>query len=224
MLLQRITKPLAWTQLIVSVGIITTVIYGHLKFHDTWTANSPFIESTRSSLQNAQQSLSQANQSLSVIKFELPAYFAALQGANNMLLKVPPIMEDISERMRFSVPTSIELQGIKPLAVMSRPLEPSANAIKARATDIRQVVNGLESAQKSLQTMPALLTEVGETMASSQAAIAQFEPMIGQIETLLNWGSLIALLIATWCLMNSLTTLALAHSRQTTINHNGATQ
>lgn len=224
MLLRRITKPLAWTQLIVSVGIIATVIYGQLKFQDTWAANSPFLESTRSSLQNAQQSLGQADQSLSVIKGELPAYVEALQSANNNLLKAPPILEGISERMRFSVPTSIEMQGIKPLVVMTRPLEPSANEVKNWATDIRQVANGLQSAQKSIQTMPSLLSNVGKTMVSSQAAITQLEPMLGQIEVLMNWGSLIALLIATWCLMNSLTTLALAHNRSTTINRNGVTQ
>lgn len=224
MLLQRITKPLAWAQLVISVVIISTVIYGHLKFHDTWAANSPFLESTRASLTNAKQSLGQANNSLSIISTELPAYVAALQGANNMLLKAPPVMEGIAEGMRFSIPSSIEMQGMKPYFVMKRPLEQSANELKDQAADIRQFANGLHSAQKTIQTMPSLLAEVSETMVSSQAAITQLEPMIGQIEILVNWGSLITLLIAIWCLMNSLTTLALMHNRSTTNNRNGVTQ
>ncbi len=221
MFLQRISKPLAWTQLIVSVGVIATVIYGQINFYDTWEANGPFIESTRSSLRNAKQSLEQANQSITFIHDELPSYRTALQGANATLLRTATVIENISAAMRFSAPTSIEMQGIKPIVVMSRPLEPSANELKAQATEIRQVANGLQSAEKSIQTMPTLLTDIGKTMASSQAAITQLEPMIGQIEVLMNWGSLIALLIAIWCFLNSLSTLAMVHNKPTATNLNG---
>lgn len=216
MLLQRISKPLAWAQLVVSVGIIAAVVYGHLKFHDAWATNSPFIESTRISLQNANQSLDQANRSLTVIRNELHSYETALQGANGTLLKTAIVIENISDAMRFSVPTGVEMQGVKPLVVMGRPLEPNANEMKSRATDIRQIANGLQSAEKSIQEMPSLLTDLSKTMIASQAAITQFEPMVGQIEALMNWGSLIALLIALWCFVNSLTTIALAHGKQIT--------
>lgn len=224
MFLRRITKPLAWTQLIVSMGIIATVIYGQLKLHDTWAANGPFIETTRSSLQNAKQSLDQAHRSLAVINSELPSYATALQGANGTLLRTAAVMENISTAMRFSAPTSIEMQGIRPLIVMGKPLEQSANEVKAQATEIRQIATGLQSAEKSIQATPSLLTDVGKTMVSSQAAITQLEPMLGQIEVLMNWGSLIALLIAMWCLLNSLSTLAMAHSTPAANNHSGVTQ
>ena len=224
MFLQRITKPLAWTQLIVSVGIIATVAYGQLNFRVTWAANGPFIESTRSSLQNAKQSLEQANKSLSTINAELPSYSAALQGAIATLLRTASAIENISTSMRFSAPTSIEMQGIKPIIVMTRPLEPSANELQAQATEIRQMVNGLQSAEKSIQTAPSLLADIGKTMVSTQTAITQIEPMIGQIEILMNWGSLIALLIAVWCLLNSLSILSLAHSTPIATNHREATQ
>lgn len=224
MLLQRLTKPLAWTQLIVSAGIIATVISGHLKFHDTWVANSPFLESTRSSLQNAKQSLERANESLATVNEELPSYRTALQGANATLLRTATVFEHISTAMEFSVPTSIEMQGLKPIIVRSRPLEQGAIELRAQAAEIRQVSNGLQSAEKSIQSTPTLLTDIGKTMASSQAAITQLEPMIGQIEVLMNWGSLIALLIATWCFLNSLSTLALAFSNTTATHYSGATQ
>ena len=224
MLLQRITKPLAWAQLVVSVGIIAAVLFGHLKFHDTWAANSPFLESTRASLQNAKQSLDQANKGITVINSELNSYTTALQGANGTLLRTAIVMENISAAMRFSVPTGVEMQGVRPLVVMGRPLEQNANEVKSQAADIRQIANGLQSAEKSMQAMPYFLTDVGKTMVSSQAAISQFEPMIGQIELLMNWGSFIALLIAIWCLMNSISTLALVHSRATSLNHSGVTQ
>lgn len=224
MLLQRITKPLAWTQLIVSVVIIATVIYGQLKLHDTWAANSPFLESTRASLQHAKQSLNEASHSLASIKSDLPGYADGIKSTNAVVMRLPPLMENLSERMGFSVPVSVEMQGVKPILIMAKPMEPIASGVRNLATDIRQVGSTLQNTGKSIQTMPAVLSEVIETMASSQAAITQFEPMIGQIEILVNWGSLIALLIAIWCLMNSLSTLALAHSKATSLNHSGVTQ
>ena len=213
MLLRRITKPLAWTQLIVSVGIISTVILGQLKFHDTLAANSPLLESTKSSLQHAQQSLAQANKTLPGIKEGVPTLEAALRTVNVALMTTADVMDKLSNNMRFSAPTSIEMQGIKPVFVMTRPLEPSANDFKAQANVIRATGISLQNTADSVHTLPAVLSEIGETMAASQAAIGQLEPMIGQLETLMNWGSLIALLIATWSLMNSLTTLALAHRK-----------
>lgn len=211
MLLQRITKPLAWAQLVISVVIISTVIYGHLKFHDTWAANGPFLESTRASLQHAKQSLAQANDTLPGISSGLPTIAFALRNANDALTKTADVMENLSSSMRFSAPTSIEMQGIRPIIVMTRPLETSANDVKAQASVIRTISSSVQNSEKAVQMMPSVLTEVGETMVASQAAITQIEPMLGQIEAMVNWGSLIALLIATWSLMNSLTTLALAH-------------
>lgn len=224
MLLRRITKPIAWTQLIVSVGIIATVILGQLKFHDTLAANSPLLESTKSSLQHAQQSLAQANKTLPGIKEGVPTLEAALRTVNVALMTTADVMDKLSNNMKFSAPTSIEMQGIKPVIVMTRPLEPSANDVKAQANVIRATGISLQNTADSVHTLPAVLSEIGETMAASQAAIGQLEPMIGQIMILMNWGSLIALLIATWCFINSLSTLALAHNSPTTINQNGATQ
>ena len=175
-------------------------------------------------MQNAKQSLDQANKGITVINSELNSYTTALQGANGTLLRTAIVMENISAAMRFSVPTGVEMQGVRPLVVMGRPLEQNANEVKSQAADIRQIANGLQSAEKSMQAMPYFLTDVGKTMVSSQAAISQFEPMIGQIELLMNWGSFIALLIAIWCLMNSISTLALVHSRATSLNHSGVTQ
>ena len=211
MLLQRITKPLAWAQLVISVVIISTVIYGHLKFHDTWAENGPFLESTRASLQHAKQSLAQANDTLPGISSGLPTIGFALRNANVALTKTADVMENLSSSMRFSAPTSIEMQGIRPIIVMTRPLETNANDVKAQASVIRDIGSSLQNSANAFQMMPSVLTEVGETMVATQDAITQLEPMLGQIEVLMNWGSLIALLIATWGFMNSLTTLALAH-------------
>ena len=211
MLLQRITKPLAWAQLVVSAGIIATVIYGQLNFHDTWAANGPFLESTRASLQHAKQSLAQANDTLPGISSGLPTIGFALRNANVALTKTADVMENLSSSMRFSAPTSIEMQGIRPIIVMTRPLETNANDVKAQASVIRDIGSSLQNSANAFQMMPSVLTEVGETMVATQDAITQLEPMLGQIEVLMNWGSLIALLIATWGFMNSLTTLALAH-------------
>lgn len=224
MLLQRITKPLAWVQLVVSVGIIAAVVYGHLKFHDTWAENGPFLESTRTSLQHAKQSLVQANNTLPGINSSLPALASALRNANVAVIKTADVMDSLSNNMRFAAPTGIEMQGIKPLIVMTRPLEPSANDVKVQATVFRSIGNTLESSINSIQMMPSVLSELSKTMTASQAAITQLEPMIGQIEILVNWGSLIALLIAIWCLLNSLSTLALVYNRPTTINPSGVTQ
>ena len=72
-----------------------------------------------------------------------PQYAQGMRAASQVSAKLGGTLQSISEGLQFSVPTSIEMNGVKPVVKMSRPLEQQAQNLKTQAQDIKAISQSL---------------------------------------------------------------------------------
>lgn len=69
----------------------------------------------------------------------VPQYAGHIRAASEVSGKLGGTLQSVSEGLLFSVPTSIEMDGMKTVVKMSRPLEKHAQDLKTQAQDIKAV-------------------------------------------------------------------------------------
>lgn len=175
-------------------------------------AQNQIAISASKSLLHAKTSIHETAKTLAEIKTQLPVYVSSLQSTQLILDQAALISYGMAKNLNFQAPTRIEMQGIKPIIVMSRPLATNASNIQAIGDQITAVSNGLKSAQTTFINLPILLDELQNTLSSTKAVIENLEPVINKLETFVNWGTAIAFMFSFWCFLNSVSTLVLTKS------------
>jgi hypothetical protein len=92
-----------------------------------------------------------------------PKYAEGMQGIAGLLGSAGTFFSSIGDGLNFSVPTRIEWEGIRPLLVMTRPLEAQGTAMKLTASD-------LKASASSLQALSTSITRDGQNMANAIVA------------------------------------------------------
>lgn len=211
--MKRTTIILAWLQLVVSGAVIAVVLLGYVSFVGTSSESGNQITiSASKSLRHAKESMKEANSTLEKIKTDVPGYVETLKRPQEVLDQLARISYSLADNLNFQAPTSIEMQGIKPIVVMSRPLASNAASIKVTGDQIMAAAVSTKNVQSTLVELPKLFGDLQNTLISTSEVLDGLEPVINKLESTVNWGTAIALLFAAWCFMNSLTTLSLAKS------------
>lgn len=210
---RKIPIALAWLQLVVSGAVIAVVLLGYVSFVGTSSESGNQITiSASNSLRHAKESMKDANSTLEKIKTDVPGYVENLKRPQEVLDQLARISYSLADNLNFQAPTSIEMQGIKPIVVMSRPLASNAASIKVTGDQIMAAAVSTKNVQSTLVELPKLFGDLQNTLISTSELLDGLEPVINKLESTVNWGTAIALLFAAWCFMNSLTTLSLAKS------------
>lgn len=158
----------AWIQLILSIAIAVTVIWGYTTYQASLgqfaqsvaasiTAVSNVVGRTAETLEAKQSLLDQTSKTIlaarNLIK-ELrivtenqakiaPQYAEGVRGASALVSSLGGTVQSLGEGMMFTAPAGIEWHGMKPYIITSRPLEKQARAVKTHAQNIKAVGESL---------------------------------------------------------------------------------
>lgn len=259
---------LAWLQLFTSLLLASAIVWGYVTYQASFGqfihsvaasigAVSNVVVRTAETVEARRDLLDQTGKMLVVTKNLInelkvaaenqakiaPQYAEGMRSASTLAGQLSGTLESIGDGMLFSVPTGIQMNGMKPVVIMSRPLENQARALKATAQNIK-VVNA------SLSGISASISRDGQNLGSTFIAtceqalkvVAEAETTLGRIKTkdlpkaiedlkttsenLRNISAqvdivgnvglvllVVGLLLAVWCFLNSLGSLMLASSK-----------
>lgn len=261
----RLFALLAWLQLIASLFLAATIVWGYLTYQssvsqfihsiaDSVGAVSNVVARTAETVEARRDLINQSAQMLdetrklinelrnaAVIQAQLaPQYAGGLQSAASVTWKLSGLLQQMSNAMMFSAPSDIRMDGMKPVVVMTRPMEAQAQQANAIAQDIKNIGTSMTSIATTISRDGQNLS-VAVIATSDQAlkVIAEAEKTLGrintedlpkalaelrstshnlkivsaQVGTVGNIGVVIlvaGLLLAGWCFLNSLGSLTLA--------------
>lgn len=174
-----------------------------------------------------------------------PKYAVGLRVTSEILSGTGDAYSRLGDSLMFSMPTSIQLEGIKPVFVMSKPLEKSGQSIKADAQNLKNLAGSLLAVSSSLandsknlstaitdtsNNAIKLLDETEKTLTSLKSqtlpqAIAELKSASEnlhsasrQVKLAGNLGLVLliaGLLLSGWCFLTSLSILHLTRKQST---------
>ena len=172
-----------------------------------------------------------------------PRYAEGLHETAEILASTGNVFFRLGDSMMFSMPTSIQLDGIKPVWVMSKPLEKQGLSLKADAQTLKSLGSGLQAVSTTLSTdgknlgkalantsndAIKLLNETEKTLISLKnqnlpQAIAELKSASEnmhsasrQVNSSGNLGLVLlvaGLMLSGWCFLNSLSVLYLTRNQ-----------
>lgn len=261
---------LAWLQLLVSLAFASAIVWGYITYQASLGqfvhsaagsigAISNVVERTASTVEARRGLIDQTGHMLLATRTlvnelrvaaenqakSAPQYAEGLRAASAVTGKLSGTLQSIGDGLLFSVPTSIRMDGMKPVVNMSRPLEKPAQELKVKAQDIKAISESLlgisvaisrdgknlssafiatsEQAQKLADEAERTLVRLNEqdlpiAMENLRATSANLRNIGEQVEMVGNIGTVVlvvCLLLAGWCFLNSLGMLLLANIRAT---------
>lgn len=255
---------LAWLQLVFSALLATTAIWGYVEYRATLgqftqsvataivtTAN--VISQTAETVQTKQiilddtlemlissrnliEALKTSAQNQSALA---PKYVDGIRGVSSLIITAGNALSSMGDGLMFAAPTSIQMEGIRPIIVMTRPLEKTGQSIKATALDLKATGDSVLAASTSLvkdaqnisaafidtsdhtikilddteKTLAVLkLQELPKAVSELKAASDNLRTVSTQVDIAGNIGVILliaGLLLACWCFLNSLSLLYL---------------
>lgn len=259
---RKLGKTLAWIQIVFSTLLAATVVWGYLSFQTALgeftkslgtaiIATAGVISQTAETVQTKQilldNSLEMLISSRKLIEelrisaqnqSELaPKYADGFRGAAGILTSAGNVFSALGDSLMFSIPTGIQMQGMAPVFVMTRPLAPTAQTIKENARQLELLGGGLQaissslskdsknvsaafvdtsnhaikvlgSAEKALAELNA--QELPKAVAELKIASENLRTVSTQVDIAGNVGLVLliaGLLLAGWCFLNSLSVL-----------------
>ena len=260
---KNLARVLAWAQFIFSGLIAASTILGYWTYNgrvekvveslaSSIASVSKVVESTAETVQLNRVQIASTRQTLGLIRghlkdvkaFELilsrqsPQYAESLQTASNNVVHLGDSLSAVGDGLMFLAPTSVHMDGLRPVIVMSRPLEMYAQKLKVAAGQIKglgtqipsiftegstqlaavgattnQALKQLEETEKILERieqndLPNTLQEMKST-SENLRTISQQVGAFGNVGLFL---LIFGLLLAGWCFLNSVSVLILIES------------
>lgn len=261
---QIIFKAIAWAQLICSVFLAAAVIWAYTAYRplageflratsaailstskvvtltaETIHGNEALLDDSQKLLKSTRTLIEAFRATAASNAALVPQYAEGIGGVARLLGNAGNSLYAIGDGLMFSVPTRIEMDGIRPSFVMSRPLEGQAVTLKRSASD-------LKASADSLQTLSTTVAKDGQNLlkatveTSNQAikimedselvlkqlrsqalpeAVAELKATSSQLASISSSIDLaekvplaflvIGLILAGWCFLNSLSVLHL---------------
>lgn len=257
---RKFAKALAWFQLAISGLLIALIVYGYFTYRgalgqsieaisasittvskvveataETVQMNQSLIVSTRQMIAIARGHIIDVNASASSFAVQVPLYADYFRKVSESIGQLGDSLTSVGDGLMFAAPTSIQMDGMRPIIVMSRPLEAYAQGLKTTAQTIKgissgmpnfanqgqqrvadvvaisgQVIKHLEDAEKLLDhlnetDLPKALQEMKNT-SENLRTISQQIGNSGDIGVVF---FVFGLLLSGWCFLNSLSLLML---------------
>lgn len=263
----RLFSIFAWLQLFASLFLAATIIWGYLTYHsslgqfvrsiaDSVGAVSNVVARTAETVEARRDLINQSAQMLVETRKLInefrnaaekqaklaPQHAEGLRSAAAVTWKLSGLVQKMSDGMMFSAPSDIRWEGIKPVVIMTRPMEAQAREANAIAKDIKSISTSMtniattishdgqnlsaaivattstaleviDETQKTLgrintEDLPKALDELKSTSHNLTVVSAQVDTLSKVGDVLL----VVGMLLAAWCFLNSLGSLALARS------------
>ena len=222
-----------------SIGAVSNVVG---RTAETVQARQGLIEQTGKMLVSTRALLQELQVAAENQAKIVPQYAEGMRAASVVSGKLGGTLQSIGEGLLFSVPTSIELDGMKPVVKMSRPLEKQAQDLKTQAQDIKAVSQSLLDISVTMgrdgknlsaafittsQDALKVVDEAERTLGrlNTQDLPKALEDLRTTSENLRAIGEkvdiasdigkvllAVGLLLAVWCALNSVSTLMLANA------------
>ena len=223
-----------------SIGAVSNVVG---RTAETVQARQGLIEQTGKMLVSTRALLQQLQVAAENQAKIVPQYAEGMRAASVVSGKLGGTLQSIGEGLLFSVPTSIELDGMKPVVKMSRPLEKQAQDLKTQA-------QGIKAVSQSLLDISVTMGRDGKNLSAAFVTTSQdalkvvdeAERTLGRLNTQdlpkaledlrttsenlraigekvdiasgIGKGFLVVgLLLTLWCALNSVSTLMLANAQ-----------
>lgn len=178
-------RTVAWFQLAVSVALAASVIWTYTAYRpvlgqfldraavsivsttkvialtaETVQANDILLGDTQALLKSTRQLIEEFRATALNNASLAPKYAEGMQAIASLLGSAANSFSAIGDGLMFSVPTRVELDGIRPSFLLTRPLETQATAMKRSATDINAIAT-------SLQALATSMAKDGQNMAKA---------------------------------------------------------
>lgn len=167
-----------WLQLILSILLSTTLFWGYLQFRTPIAtafgalsnsilsvanvieatagsvgARNELITSTRQTIFQTRATIKLTSKIISDQASNAPKRADELKAAASLILRTSDFLNRLADGLiEFRAPMGIEFEGVKPLVVMKRPLEPSGNELKPIAHEIRTLSEGVKNLSNTVTT------------------------------------------------------------------------
>jgi len=263
---KKFMKTLVWLQLIFSIFLGATAIWGYLGYRsaigpftqslakaiissadvisrtaETVQAKQSMVDNTLALLVSSRKLVEELRSSAQTQAALVPKYAEALRSASALFGTADNVFSTLGNSLTFSVPTSIAMQGLKPVLVMTQPLAPTGQSIKQNGAQLKSLGDALERISSSMtkdgqnlttafidtsnqtikllddteKTLAALKgLEFPKALADLKIASDNLRAVGTQVDMAGNIGLVLliaGLLLAGWCFLNSLHMLYLTN-------------
>jgi hypothetical protein len=264
---RTLIKVLTWLQLVLSVLLAASILIGYFSYRgsfglsiealaeniasvstvvettaETVQLNQSLIESTRQTIVLARIQVEEVNAIASNLAKQAPQYVDFFRTASAKVVHLGDSLTSVAEGLMFSAPTSIQMEGLRPVIVTSMPLEAYAKKLKASAQEIKELgsaisstaIEGSRKVVASSATTNQLLVQLGDSeklldrlqrndlpkaLKEMKSTSENIRTISQQVSVAGNVGGVLfifGLLLAIWCFLNSLSILFLANEHSAT--------
>ncbi len=204
---QKIFKAVAWLQLACSLFLAAAVIWAYTEYRpitgeflratsaailstskvvtltaETIHGNEMLLEDTQKLLKSTRTLIQEFRTSATSNAALVPQYAEGMRSVANLLGNAGHSFSSIGEGLMFSVPTRIEMDGIRPSLVMSRPLENQATTLKRSAMDLKTSATSIQALATTIEKDGQNLLKA--TVETSNQAIKIMEDSEGVLKQL----------------------------------------
>lgn len=205
----RLFAFLAWLQLIASLFLAATIVWGYLTyqsslgqfFHsiaDSVGAVSNVVARTAETVEARRDLINQSAQMLVETRKLInelrnaaanqaqlaPQYAGGLRSAASVTGKLSSLVNNMSNGMMFSAPTGIQWDGWKPVVIMTSPMQP-------QAIEAKQIAQDINSISVSMTNIATTISHDGQNLSGAVIAttdqalqvISEAEKTLGRINT-----------------------------------------
>lgn len=266
----KFTKVLVWLQLAFSILLGATAVWGYLGYRnalgpftqslaiatvstadvisrtaETVQAKQSLVDNTLEMLVSSRKLIEELRTSAQTQTELAPKYAEGLRGAAGLLGTSGVIFSKLGDSLMFSMPTGIEMQGIRPMLVMTKPLEAPAKSFKENSEHLKSLGEGLigissslakdghnissafvdtsnnaikllDDTEKTLAVLKGL--EFPKALANLKIASDNLRTVGAQADIAGNFGLILlitGLLLSGWCFLNSLSLLIMTKASPT---------
>ena len=203
----RLAKPLAWLELVFSILMAGSIIYGYLTYRstlgdflksvatsivsvsnvvqvtaETVQARQSFVDNSRQMITVTRSLITELNTAASNQVKQAPQHAQGIRALSSLSTKLGDSLSKIGDGLLFTVPTSIQMDGIRPVLVMSQPLAAQAQVLKTNAQEIKTISNSLLSASTTIANDGQKLGKAFEaTCEQALKVLDETEKTIGKL-------------------------------------------
>lgn len=172
---RKLGKILAWLQIVFSTLLAATVVWGYVSFQTALgeftkslgtaiiatagviSQTAETVQTKQTLLDNSLEMLISSRKLIEELRISAqnqselaPKYADGFSGAAGILSSAGNVFLALGDSLMFSLPTSIQMDGLRPVFVMTRPLEPTGQTIKGNAQQLKLLGDGLQAVSSSL--------------------------------------------------------------------------
>jgi hypothetical protein len=266
---KRTMRALAWLQITLSIFLAVTIIWVYVEYRrplsqllDSGTAvivstaevisqtaesvqkNEIILDDTLKLLISSRTLIEEIRTSTQNQKSYASKYADGVRGASNLLIAAGNSVSTIGDSLMLSFPTRFEMDGIRPIVIMTKPFEKHGKSMKSTALELKAMGESgmaistsltkdaenvgaaiIESSNHAINLFDTIKITLGQlkghdlpkAVSELRLASDELRRVSSQIQIYKNIGVVLlaaGLLFAAWCFLNSISLLYMHSSHE----------